>query len=93
MLYLITYLRVLLKLQAKINAAALTRSAAAPPRIATNECLKNILYLQAVVRKGLCIHLLVTDVVPKKVPEGSDTIVLNSRTYYLLASTNISYNA
>jgi cytochrome P450 len=93
MLYLITHSRVLLKLRAEIDAAASTGSAAAPPGIATNECLKNIPYLQAVVREGLRIHPPVTDVVPKKVPEGGDTIVLNGRTYHLPAGTNIGYNA
>jgi cytochrome P450 len=81
MLYLITHSRVLLKLRA------------ASPGIATDECLKNMPYLQAVVREGLRIHPPVTDVVPKKVPKGGDTIVLDGKTYHLPSGTNIGYNA
>jgi cytochrome P450 len=93
MLYLITHSRVLLKLRAEIDAAASTDSAAAPPGIATDESLKNMPYLQAVVREGLRIHPPVTDIVPKKVPEGGDTIVLDGKAYHLPAGTNIGYNA
>jgi cytochrome P450 len=93
MLYLITHPRILLKLRAEVDAAASTGLAAVPPGIVTDECLKNMPYLQAVVREGLRIHPPVTDVVPKKVPDGGDTIVLDGKTYHLPSGTNIGYNA
>jgi cytochrome P450 len=92
MLYLITHPRICSKLRAEVDAAVLSGAAPASPSIASDECLKRMPYLQAVVREGLRIHPPVTDVVPKKVPKGGDTIVLDGKTYHLPAGTNIGYN-
>jgi cytochrome P450 len=49
-------------------------------------------YLQAVVREGLRIHPPLSNVVPKKVPKGGDSIVLDGKTHFLPEGTNIGYN-
>jgi cytochrome P450 len=92
MLYLITHSRVFLKLRAEIDGAISAGAAPTAPGIVSDECLKSMPYLQAVVREGLRIHPPLTDVVPKKVPRDGDTFVLDGRTYYLPGGTNIGYN-
>jgi cytochrome P450 len=92
MLYLITHPRVFSKLRAEIDATVSSGAAPTAPGIVSDECLRKMPYLQAVVREGLRIHPPVTDVVPKKVPPGGDTFNLDGKTYYLPEGTNISYN-
>lgn len=92
MLYLITHPRICSKLRTEIDAAVSSGAAPGAPGIASDDCLKNMPYLQAVVREGLRIHPPLTDVVPKKVPQGGDTVVVDGKTYYLPGGTNIGYN-
>jgi cytochrome P450 len=86
MLYLITHPRVYFRLQKEIDDVV-------APGIVSDSCLKQMPYLQAVVREGLRIHPPVTDVVPKKVPKTGDTVVVDGKTYFLPGGTNVSYNA
>jgi cytochrome P450 len=91
MLYLIAHPRVYNKLQAEIDA---TVSFGNPPHdIVSDATLRDMPYLQAVVREGLRIHPPVTDVVPKLVPEGGDNVIVDGRQYFLPGGTNVSYNA
>lgn len=91
MLYLITHPRVATRLRAEIDAAV--SSGAAPASgIVSDECLKNMRYLQTVVREGLRMHPPITNVAPKKVPDGGDSIVIDAKTYHLPGGTNIGYN-
>jgi cytochrome P450 len=92
MLYLITHPRVYSKLRTEIDASVSSGIAPASPGIASDECLKNMPYLQAVVREGLRIHPPLSDVVPKKVPECGDTFNIDGKTYHLPGGTNIGYN-
>lgn len=93
MLYLITHPRIYFKLQAEIDGAVSSGRAPEVPGIVSDACLRELPYLQAVVREGLRIHPPVTDVVPKKVPEGGDTVIVGGKEYFLPGGTNVSYNA
>jgi cytochrome P450 len=55
--------------------------------------LRDLPYLQAVVREGLRVHPPVTDVVPKLVPKDGDMVTVAGKQYFLPGGTNISYNA
>ena len=90
--YLITHPHIFCKLRAEIDAVVSSGSVPSPPGIASDECLKSMPYLQAIVREGLRIHPPLSNVVPKKVPKGGDSIVLDGKTYILPEGTNIGYN-
>ncbi|KAH7095544.1 putative cytochrome P450 monooxygenase [Paraphoma chrysanthemicola] len=90
MLYLITHPRLYFKLQAEIDNVVASGVASA---VVSDGCLRAMPYLQAVVREGLRIHPPVTDVVPKKVPKGGDTVTVDGRHYFMPSGTNVSYNA
>jgi cytochrome P450 len=90
MLYLIAHPRVYTKLQTEIDK---TVASGAAQGIVQDDTLRNLPYLQSVVREGLRIHPPVTDVVPKKVPVGGDTVSVQGKQYFLPGGTNISYNA
>jgi cytochrome P450 len=92
MLYLMTHQRVYRKLQEEIDNAVSTGHAPASLDIVSDKTLQSLPYLQAVVREGLRIHPPITDVVPKKVPEGGDTFTINGKEYFLPGGTNIGYN-
>jgi cytochrome P450 len=92
MLYLITHPRVCSKLRTEIDVGVSSGTAPAAPGIVSDECLKSMPYLQAVVREGLRIHPPLSDVVPKKVPECGDTFIIEGKTYHLPGGTNIGYN-
>jgi cytochrome P450 len=91
-LYLITHPRVYSKLRTEVDAFVSSGAAPHAGGIASDECLKSMPYLQAVVREGIRIHPPLTDVVPKKVPECDDTFTIDGKTYHLPGGTNISYN-
>ena len=93
MLYLITNPRVYSKLQTEIDDSVASGKAPTATEIVPDICLRDLPYLQAVVREGLRIHPPVTDVVPKKVPHGGDTITIDGKSSFLPGGTNISYNA
>ncbi|KAH8724033.1 benzoate 4-monooxygenase cytochrome-like protein P450 [Phaeosphaeriaceae sp. PMI808] len=90
MLYIISNPRVYLKLQAEIDAAV---SRGGADGIVQDTTLRNLPYLQAVVREGLRVHPPVTDVVPKLVPKSGDTVVIRGQSYFLPGGTNVGYNA
>jgi cytochrome P450 len=92
MMYLITHPPVVSKLRAEIDTAV-SSNAASATGIASDACLRGMPYLQAVVHEALRVHPPVTSVVPKKVPKGGDTVVIDGTTYHLPGDANISYNA
>ena len=49
-------------------------------------------YLTAVVHEGFRIHPPLTDIAPKKVPIGGDTVVVNGKEHFLPGGTNIGYS-
>ena len=93
MLYLIAHPRVYNKLQAEIGDAVSSGIAPRSPGIVSDATLRNLPYLQAVVREGLRVHPPVTDPVPKLVPKGGDHVAIDGKQYFLPGGTNISYNA
>jgi cytochrome P450 len=93
MLYLIAHPRIYYLLQAEVDTAVRSGVAPAAPSIVQDTTLRNLPYLQAVVREGLRIFPPVTDVVPKKVPKGGDHVTIEGKQYYLPGGTDISYNA
>lgn len=93
MLYLIAHPRVYTKLQAEIDAAVSSGDAPAAPSIVSDASLRELPYLQAVVREGLRVHPPVTDVVPKLVPKGGDSVVIDGKQVFLPGGTNVSYCA
>jgi cytochrome P450 len=90
MLYVITHPRVYNKLHSEIDATVAAGSASG---IVQDSVLRDLHYLQAVVREGLRVHPPVTDVVPKLVPKDGDTVTVAGKQYFLPGGTNISYNA
>jgi cytochrome P450 len=93
MLYLITHPRIYRRLQVEVDDAVKSGTAPAAPAIVQDTTLKNLQYLQAVVREGLRVFPPVTDVVPKKVPKDGDRVTINGKEYFLPGNTDISYNA
>lgn len=91
MLYLLSNSRVYTRLQAEIDNAVSSGNVSASSDIVSNATLQTLPYLQAVVREGLRIHPPVTDAVPKRVPDGGDTVVIDGKQVFLPGGTNISY--
>jgi cytochrome P450 len=92
MLYLLTHPRVYFALQAEIDETVKSGAAGTAPDVASDACLRNLPYLQAVVREGLRIHPPISDIVPKLVPAGGDTVTVNGRQYFFPGGTNIGYD-
>jgi cytochrome P450 len=92
MLYLMTHQRVYRKLQAEIDATVDSNQAGITSSIVSDETLKSLPYLQAVVREGLRIHPPITDVVPKKVSIEGDVFIIDGKEHFLPGGTNIGYN-
>ncbi|KAI4623046.1 uncharacterized protein J4E87_006139 [Alternaria ethzedia] len=92
MLYLMTSQRAYKKLQVEIDAAVTSGHAASSTGIVSDETMKSLPYLQAVMREGLRIHPPVTDIAPKKVPVEGDNVTINGKAYFLPGGTNIGYN-
>jgi cytochrome P450 len=92
MLYLMTHHRVYRKLQAEIDATVTSGHTAATSGIVSDETMKSLPYLQAVMREGLRIHPPITDIAPKKVPDEGDTIIINGKQNFFPGGTNIGYN-
>ncbi|KAK2022189.1 cytochrome P450 [Colletotrichum zoysiae] len=98
MLYLLTHPRVYAKLQAEIdafvggpggggNGAA---EAARPSGVVSDADARKLPYLQAVIKEGMRVHPPVTNMDPKRVPDGGDTVVVDGRPVFLPGGTNIS---
>ncbi|KAF2867781.1 benzoate 4-monooxygenase cytochrome-like protein P450 [Massariosphaeria phaeospora] len=92
MLYVLANPRVYAKLQAEIDDVV-SSGASSASSVVSEATLRNMPYLQAVVREGLRIRPPVTDAVPKLVPKGGDTVVIDGETVFLPGGTNISYCA
>ncbi|RYP72212.1 hypothetical protein DL771_004342 [Monosporascus sp. 5C6A] len=89
MLYLLSHPRVYSKLQAEIDVAVRKGYQGIIP----DSEVRKLRYLQAVIKEGLRIHPPVTDSVPKRVPDGGDTVVVDGKPIFLPGGTNISYAA
>jgi cytochrome P450 len=92
MLYVVSNARVYTKLRAEIDAAVSSGDVLAAPSIAQESSLRKLPYLQAVAREGLRIHPPVTDVMPKQVPAGGDSFIVEGKQYFFPGGTTIGYN-
>jgi len=92
MLYLLTHPPAYFKLQAEIDNAVKSGAVCTAPNVASDACLKNLPYLQAVAREGLRIHPAITDLAPKKVPVGGDTVTVRGKKHFLPGGTNVGYD-
>lgn len=95
MLYLISHPPVYARLQAEVDAAAAKmgdrpRSGAAAA-VVSDSVVRGLPYLQAVIKEGMRIYSPVTDQVPKKVPAGGDTVVVDGKSVFLPGGVNVSY--
>lgn len=88
-LYIVSNSRVYAKLQREIDE---TVAAGLAPGVVPDHVAKELVYLQAVLREGFRIRPPVTDVVPKRVPEGGDTVFLDGKPVFLPGGTNIGYS-
>lgn len=89
MLYVTSNPRVYAKLQHEIDETVLAGLA---PDVVPDAVAKELVYLQAVLREGFRIRPPVTDIVPKKVPPGGDTVHVEGSTIYLPGGTNVGYS-
>lgn len=92
LLYIITHPPVYNKLKKEIDNSLTSRSVSMKLGIVSDATLRTLPYLQAVVREGLRIHPAITDVVPKKVPNGGDTVCIDGNQVFLPEGTDISYS-
>ena len=90
MLYLVSNPPVYLKLQKEIDAAV--ASGIAPGTIISDVAARELPYLQAVLREGFRIHPPVTDIAPKQVPKGGDTVIIEGKSIFLPGGTNVGFS-
>lgn len=92
MLYVVTHPRVYKKLQQEVDSAYMKDGLDSTMGVVSDKLTKNLRYLQAVVREGLRMHPPITDPVPKKVPQGGDTIEIDGQSIFLPGGTDITYS-
>ena len=90
MLYLISNPPAYLKLQKEIDEAV--ASGIPPETIVPDATARELPYLQAVLREGIRIHPPVTDIAPKQVPQGGDTVIVEGKSIYLPGGTNVGFS-
>ncbi|PKS13167.1 hypothetical protein jhhlp_000511 [Lomentospora prolificans] len=88
-LYLLTHPRVYNKLRAEIDEAVRTEQAPASGVIPDAQC-RQLGYLQAVIKEANRMHPPVTSQLPKRVPDGGDTVMVDGKSVYLPGGTHIS---
>nr|XP_036580297.1 pisatin demethylase [Colletotrichum truncatum]KAF6788209.1 pisatin demethylase [Colletotrichum truncatum] len=91
MLYLLTHPRVYTKLQAEIDQFHNSKQISEPSGIISYADARGLEYLQAVIKEAMRVHPPVTDVVPKRVPDGGDTVVVDGKEVFLPGGTNVNH--
>ncbi|WYZ45977.1 hypothetical protein EsH8_IX_000202 [Colletotrichum jinshuiense] len=91
MLYLLTHPRVYSKLQAEVDVFARDDQTDQPSGIVSDTDIRKLEYLHAVIKEGMRVHPPVTDSVPKRVPDGGDTVVIGGKLVFLPGGTNVNY--
>ncbi|KAL2266725.1 hypothetical protein VTJ83DRAFT_6077 [Remersonia thermophila] len=98
MLYVMSNKRVCDRLQAEIDAAV--RSGLVPeddpngePRVVPVGVAKQLPYLQAVIREGLRVFPPVRNLLPKEIPAGGDTVMIDGKPVFLPAGLDIGLSA
>ncbi|TLS26464.1 hypothetical protein PpBr36_05515 [Pyricularia pennisetigena] len=92
LLFLLSDRRVYNKLQAEVDDAA-RRLGLRPDQVVADSDARALPYLQAVIREGMRCHPPVTLPMPKMVPAGGDTVVVDGREVFLPGGTHVSYAA
>jgi len=88
-LYLLTHPRVYAKLQAEVDRYV-SHSAPGSSIIIPDSDARKLPYLQAVIKEGMRVHPPVTDPLPKRVPDGGDTVVVDGEAVFLPGGTEVS---
>ncbi|KAF6805135.1 pisatin demethylase [Colletotrichum sojae] len=91
MLYLLTHSRVYEKLRAEIDAFVAGGGGNGSSGIVSDANARGLTYLQAVIKEGMRVHPPVTDSVPKRVPDGGDTVVVDGRPVFLPGGAIVGY--
>ncbi|KAK5655696.1 hypothetical protein OQA88_5629 [Cercophora sp. LCS_1] len=90
MLYLLSHPRVYAKLQAEVDAKSRQRKYEG---VVPDSEVRKLPYLQAVIKEGMRMHPPISDSVPKRVPDGGDTVVVDGQSVFLPGGALISYAA
>ncbi|CAI6337947.1 unnamed protein product [Periconia digitata] len=91
MLHIVSNPRVYNMLQAEIDNA-FNDGLVQADGIISEAVASTLPYLQAVIREGLRIHPPITDVVPKVVPKGGDSLIVDGVLTHFPEGTNIGYD-
>ncbi|KAF1961436.1 benzoate 4-monooxygenase cytochrome-like protein P450 [Byssothecium circinans] len=90
MLHLVAQPRVYRRLQEEIDGAV-RDGLVEDGKVISEANARTLPYLNAVIREGLRVHPPVTDIVPKVVPKGGDTYIIDGVTTFLPEGTNVGY--
>lgn len=88
-LYLLTHPRVYAALQAEVDAAVANGTAPRAPSIISEAGARSLPYLQACIKEGMRVRPAAGSPVPKRVPDGGDTVVVDGKPVFLPGGTNI----
>lgn len=94
MLYLMTNRRVYERLQGEIDEAVREGKVGADGEgVIPFAVAKQLPYLQAVIREGLRVWPPVRNILPKDVPAGGDTVMVDGKPVFLPGGVDIGYSA
>jgi cytochrome P450 len=94
MLYLMGNKRVYVRLQAEVDEAVREGKVGGEGEgIVPYAVAKQLPYLQAVIREGLRVWPPVRNILPKDVPAGGDTVVVDGKPVFLPEGVDIGYSA
>ncbi|KAH6627331.1 cytochrome P450 [Chaetomium tenue] len=88
-LYLLTHRRVYATLQAEVDAAVADGTAPPAPGVISEAGARSLPYLQACIKEGMRIRPPAGALVPKRVPDGGDTVLMDGKPVFLSGGTNI----
>jgi cytochrome P450 len=92
MLYVMTNKRVYVKLQEEIDRAV-REGRVSEEGVISFAAAKQLPYLQAVIKEGLRVFPPVRNILPKDVPAGGDTVMVDGKPVFLPGGVDISYSA
>lgn len=94
MLYVMGHKRVYVRLQEEIDEAVREGKVGKDgERVISFATAKQLPYLQAVIREGLRVFPPVRNILPKDVPAGGDTVMVNGKPVFLPGGVDIGYSA
>jgi cytochrome P450 len=92
MLYVMTNKRVYAKLQEEIDRAV-REGKVSGEGVISSAAAKQLPYLQAVIKEGLRVFPPVRNILPKDVPAGGDTVMVDGKPVFLPGGVDIGYSA